>query len=91
MRKHVKGYVMGEDRTEAEGKYIMLDIHDIALVQKLHECLIDRASLAMDNKEYTDAAAYLNDANDLEDVIKEYCTSLKAPVATAPGVNVIPL
>lgn len=72
MRKHVKGYVMGEDRTEAEGKYIMLDIHDVRLVEKLHECLIEDASLAMDNKQYNEAEQLLRDANRLSELMTEY-------------------
>lgn len=68
----VSGYVMGKDRTEAEGKYIMLDIHDIRLVEKLHECLIEDASLAMDSKQYTEAEQLLRDANRLSQLMAEY-------------------
>ena len=68
----VSGYVMGKDRTEAEGKYIMLDIYDIRLVKKLHECLIEDASLAMDNKQYNEAEQLLRDANRLAELMAEY-------------------
>lgn len=71
----VSGYVMGKDRTEAEGKYIMLDIYDIRLVEKLHECLIDDASLAMDNKQYNEAEQLLRDANRLAELMAEYTAS----------------
>lgn len=68
----VSGYVVGKDRTEAEGKYIMLDIRDIRLVEKLHECLIEDASLAMDNKQYNEAEQLLRDANHLAELMAEY-------------------
>lgn len=71
----VSGYVMGKDRTEAEGKYIMLDIYDIRLVEKLHECLIEDASLAMDNKQYNEAEQLLRDANRLSELMAEYTAS----------------
>lgn len=64
----VSGYVMGK----AEGKYIMLDIHDVRLVEKLHECLIEDASLAMDNKQYNEAEQLLRDANRLSELMAEY-------------------
>lgn len=66
----VSGYVMGKGRTE--GKYIMLDIRDVRLVEKLHECLIEDASLAMDNKQYNEAEQLLRDANRLAELIAEY-------------------
>ncbi len=73
----VSGYVLGKDRTGAEGKYFMLDIYDIRLVEKLHECLIEDASLAMDNKQYNEAEQLLRNANHLAELMAEYTESKK--------------
>lgn len=72
MAKLVEGYVMGEDRTTAEGKYIMLDVYDVKLVQHLQMDLIDRASTAMDNSDFEEAEKCLHDANKLAAVISLY-------------------
>lgn len=72
MAKLVEGYIMGEDRTTAEGKYIMLDVYDVKLVQHLQLHLIDRASTAMDNGDFVEAEKCLHDANKLTEAIKLY-------------------
>ncbi len=78
MRKFVEGYVMGKDRTVADGKYIMLEVYDARLVKKLHEFLIEDASFAMDNKQYDEAEALLRDANSLDRQMEEYDAPLES-------------
>lgn len=50
---------------------IMASIYNRTIAIKIHEMLIEAASIKMDNEDFKEAESILHDANELEDAMKK--------------------